>query len=145
MQTHWLQDKAIKVIRGRLGYQLKGQPKKFANEGEIVFFQRGIAHRFWNAGPDLLHCEGWLKPANTVSFFLSSIYNAQKKSGGARPETFDLAYLIKHYSDEYDLPAIPGFVRKTVMPATYYVGKLFGKYKHFKDAPEPIKAKKYYH
>jgi hypothetical protein len=26
------------------------------------------------------------------------------------------------------------------MPATYQIGKLLGKYKHFEDAPKPAKA-----
>ena len=29
MHTHWLQDEAITVVEGKLGYQLEGQPKKY--------------------------------------------------------------------------------------------------------------------
>jgi hypothetical protein len=86
-----------------------------------------------------LHCKGWVKPANTLVFFLSSIYAAQNKSGKAQPEQFDSAYLLKRYSTEYDLPEIPQFVKKIIIPVTYYIGKLLGKYKHFKNAPEPVK------
>ena len=145
MHTHWMQDKALKVIKGKLGYQVKGQPKQYATEGEIVFFKRGTPHRFWNAGHEELHCKGWMKPANTVTFFLSSLYDAQNRSGKAQPEQFVAAYLVKHYSEEYDIPAIPRFARKTIMPVTYFVGKLLGMYERFKNAPEAIKPKKYYH
>jgi quercetin dioxygenase-like cupin family protein len=140
MHTHKLQDESLTVIKGRIGYQVLGQPEQYANEGETVLFRRGIAHRFWNAGEDILHCEGWLKPANTIVFFLSSIYAAQNKSGKSQPEQFDGAYLMKRYSTEYDLPEIPGFVKKIVIPLTYYIGSALGKYKHFKDAPEAVKA-----
>ena len=139
MHTHWLQDECLTVVKGQIGYQVKGQPVQYANEGESVLFERGTPHRFWNAGQDVLHCRGWIKPANTIVFFLSSVFAAQKKSGTEQPEQFDGAYLIKRYSSEYDLPEIPTFVKKVVIPATYYVGKILGKYKHFKNAPDPIK------
>ena len=138
MHTHWLQDEALTVIKGQLGYQIQGQQKKYAGEGETVLFRRGIAHRFWNDGQEVLHCKGWLKPANSIVFFLTSIYAAQNKSGKAQPEQFDAAYLIKRYATEYDLPEIPKFVKKTIIPITYRIGKLLGKSTHFKNAPDPV-------
>ncbi|KUG08354.1 cupin domain-containing protein [Solirubrum puertoriconensis] len=140
MHTHWLQDELLTVLEGRIGYQVLGQPKQYAGPGETVLFERGTPHRFWNAGDDVLHCEGWIKPANTIVFFLSAIYAAQNKTGTAEPERFDGAYLMQRYASEYDLPEIPGFVKKTIIPATYHLGKLLGKYEHLKDAPEPIRA-----
>ena len=140
MHTHWLQDESLTVIKGQIGYEVKGQPVQFAGEGETVLFKRGVPHRFWNAGTEILHCRGWIKPANTIVFFLSSLYAAQNKAGKGDPEPFDGAYLIKRYSTEYDLPGIPRFVKRIIIPATYYLGKMLGKYKRFKDAPEPIRA-----
>jgi len=144
MHTHWLQDESLTVINGQLGYQIQGQPKKYAKEGETILFERGIPHRFWNDGKDILHCKGWLKPANTITFFLTSLYAAQNKSGSAQPEPFDGAYLIKRYSSEYDLPDLPKFVKKIIIPVTYRIGKLLGKYSHFKNAPDPVHANENY-
>ena len=138
MHTHWLQDEALTVVQGRLGYQVQGEPKKYAGEGETVLFKRGVPHRFWNDGTETLHCKGWLKPANTIVFFLTAIYNAQNKSRKAQPETFDAAYLMTRYASEYDLPGVPGIVKKLIIPATYRLGKLLGKYEHFENAPEPV-------
>jgi len=140
MHTHWLQDESLTVVNGQIGYQVLGQPEQYAGEGETVLFKRGVPHRFWNAGEEILHCKGWIKPANTIVFFLSSIYAAQNKSGKAQPEQFDGAFLLTRYSTEYDLPGIPKFVKKVIIPLTYNIGKLMGKYKHFKDAPEPVKG-----
>ncbi len=83
-----------------------------------------------------------MKPANTAAFFLTSIYAAQKKPGKAQPEQFDGAYLMSRYASEYDLPEVPTFVKKIIVPITYMIGKLLGKYKHFQDAPDPVQAKK---
>ena len=141
MHTHWLQDECLTVVKGQIGYQVLGGPEKFAGEGETVLFQKGIPHRFWNNGQEVLHCRGWIKPANTIVFFLSALFAAQNKSGKARPESFDGAYLIKRYASEYDLPETPKFVKKLIIPVVYRIGKLLGEYKHFKNAPEPIRAR----
>ena len=85
MHTHLLQDEALTVIKGRLAYEVADQHVQYANEGDTVLFKRGTPHRFWNDGQEVLHCEGWLKPANTIVFFLSAIYAAQNKSGKVQP------------------------------------------------------------
>ena len=139
MHTHWLQDESLTVKKGKLGYQVLGQPEQFAGEGETVLFKKGVPHRFWNAGEETLNCKGWVKPANTLVFFLTSLYDAQNRSGKAQPEVFDGAYLIQRYRKEYDLPEIPAFVKKTIIPLTYGIGKLLGKYRKFKDAPAPVR------
>lgn len=138
MHTHWLQDESLTVVRGRLGYQVLGQPAQYAAAGDTVLFRRGVPHRFWNAGDDTLRCTGWVKPANTLVFFLSAIYDAQARSGTHRPEQFDAAYLMMRYAREYDLPEMPGFVKRVIVPATYRVGQLLGKYRKFAGAPAPV-------
>lgn len=142
MHTHLLQDESLTVVKGLLAYQILGRPKQYAQEGETVLFRRGTPHRFWNAGQEALQCKGWIKPANTIVFFLSSIYAAQNKSGSARPEAFDAAYLMTRYASEYDMAEMPKFVKKIVVPVTYFIGNLLGKYTHFKDAPAPVTQKK---
>lgn len=139
MHTHWLQDECLTVVKGRIGYIVKGGTEQFAGEGETVLFKRGVSHRFWNAGEDELHCKGWVYPANNIVFFLSSIFEAQNKSGKAQPEAFDGAYLITRYKSEFDLDGIPAFVKKVILPVTYFIGKLLGKYKHFEHAPAPVR------
>ena len=139
MHVHFKQDESLTVKKGRLAYQIQGEEPKYAGPGETVTFLRGTPHRFWNAGEDVLECEGWIKPANSIVYFLSGIYAAMNKSGKEEPELFDGAYLMTRYKTEYDLPEIPGFVKKVIMPLTVRVGKLLGKYDHFEDAPEPLR------
>lgn len=139
MHTHFRQDEELLVVNGRLGYQLLGQEPKYATAGESVLFKRGTPHRFWNAGDDVLNCKGWVQPANSIVFFLSALYAAQNKSGKGEPEKFDGAYLMTRYATEYDLPEIPAFVKKVILPIIYRIGLLLGKYKHFEGAPAPLK------
>jgi quercetin dioxygenase-like cupin family protein len=139
MHVHWLQDEGFTVLKGKIGYQIQGQPEQFATEGESVVFKRGEPHRFWNAGDEVLHCKGWVQPANTFMFFITGVFNAQNKTASAQPELFDAAYLLTRYKSEYDMLEIPVPVKKIVFPVVYAIGKLLGKYKHFKDAPEAVK------
>jgi quercetin dioxygenase-like cupin family protein len=138
MHTHFKQDEGMKVIAGKMGYQVLGEEPKFVDPGESVEFKRGVPHKFWAEGDIPLHCTAWLFPVNTSVFFLTSIFAAQNKAGSERPEKFDAAYLSVRYASEYDIVEIPAFVKKVIIPATYFLGKLLGKYKHFKNAPEPI-------
>jgi quercetin dioxygenase-like cupin family protein len=138
MHTHFLQEEALTVLKGRIGYQVKGGKPQFAEAGESVVFKRGVTHRFWNAGDDVLHCTGYIKPANTFVFFISAIFASQNKSGTGKPTMLDGAYLMKRYATEYDME-LPWLVKKVFVPLTYYVGKLLGKYDHFKNAPAPVK------
>lgn len=102
---------------------------------KLFFFTRGTPHRFWNAGEDELTLSSWVKPVNNILFFLSTFYAAQKNSGSTRPEAFDAAYLMVRYKNEFGLPQLPFFVKNILMPVTYSLGKLLGKYKNFSDAP----------
>lgn len=140
MHTHWLQDEVFTVVNGNLGYEIKGEGKKFAGPGDTVFFKRGVPHRFWNAGTDTLHCKGYVQPAYNTVFFLSALFAAQQKSGAAKPALFEIAYLATRYKSEFDITEMPRFVKTVVLPAVYLTGKLLGKYKQFNNAPAAVKA-----
>lgn len=139
MHTHFKQDEELTVISGKMGYLIPGQEIKYATAGETVLFKRGTPHKFWAEGNDVLHCKGWIQPANSVVYFLSALYAAQNKSGKAEPDPFDGAYLLTKYAGEYDMPEIPSFVKKVILPITVFIGRLRGKYKHFNDAPAPLR------
>ena len=136
--VHYKQDESLTVTKGRMGYQIDGQEARYLQEGESAVFKRGQMHRFWNAGDEEMECEGWVKPANTLDYFLTGIYSSMTKAGKAEGDPFDTAFLMTRYKSEYDLKDIPVFVKKVIFPITVVIGKVLGKYKHFRDAPEPI-------
>lgn len=138
MHTHLMQDEELAVISGEMTYQVLGEEPKIARAGDSALFKKGVAHKFVNSGSSELHCTGYIKPANSVIFYLSAIFAAQKKSGKLQPELFDAAYLLHRYKSEYDLPEMPFIVKRIMIPVVYFLGKVFGKYSHFKGAPEPL-------
>lgn len=136
--THLRQDEGVTVVSGRIGYQVLGEQLQYGGPGDSVTFKRGVPHRFWNAGEDELHIEGWIDPAENVVFFLSSLYDALNQGENKRPAMFDAAYLTCRYRREYDAPQIPGFVKRVIMPLAYLIGTLTGRYRKFHQAPPPL-------
>jgi mannose-6-phosphate isomerase-like protein (cupin superfamily) len=139
MHVHYKQDEGFKIVKGKIGCQFYGEEPVYYTEGQEVVFPRNIPHRFWNAGNDILELKSWVKPANSITFFLPTLYAAQKKTRTGRPELFDAAYLMVRYKNEYKSLGLPLFVRKIVLPLVYSLGNILGKYKKFKDAPDPLK------
>jgi quercetin dioxygenase-like cupin family protein len=131
MHVHHLQDESLTVVKGKIGAQVDGQPPVFYGVGETVLFKRGEVHRFWNAGDEMLVCEGWAKPAYNLEYFLTEIYKSVKANGGKAPGAFDGAYLLSKYGSEFDMIGIPGFVKKVIFPMTLFFGRLLGRHRKF--------------
>jgi quercetin dioxygenase-like cupin family protein len=139
MHVHHHQEEALTVTHGRIAYQRPGEPAQFGGPGDTVVFKPGEAHKFWNPGPDDLRCTGYVEPADNVEYFLTEIYASTKRSGGARPDPFDAAFLVTRYRDEFAMVEIPAAVQRFVFPLQVALGRLLGKYRRYADAPEPVR------
>ena len=85
MHVHHLQEEALTVERGTMGYQMLGEDKRRAEAGESVTFAPGTAHRFWNAGDDELVCSGYIRPPDNIEYFLSEIFSSTRRGGASVP------------------------------------------------------------
>ena len=139
MHVHYLQEEALTVRQGRLGYQRSGEPPRFAGPGETVVFGLGEAHKFWNAGEEDLRCTAYIQPADNAEYFLTALFESQRESGGSRPDPFDVAFLMRRYRSEFYMAEIPTAVQRFVSPVLVTVGRLLGKYGKYADAPEPAR------
>ena len=137
MHVHHRQDECMTVISGIMGYQLLAEEKRYAGPGESVLFKAGTAHKFWNAGTEVLRCSAYITPADNVIYFLSEIFKSSNENGG-RPGMYDAAFLLNRYKSEYAMLDISQFVRKAVFPTVLFFGNLVGKNKKFRDAPAPV-------
>ncbi len=126
------QDEYLVVLQGKMGYQIEGKEPQIIGIGETAFFRKGIPYKFWNAGKDELNCFGWIRPTKNVVDYLTALYESINKNKVKTPASFDSAYLLHHYPEEFDIP-VPKFVKTLVLPAAYGIGKITGKYKKRKD------------
>jgi len=138
MHVHHLQEEALTVVSGRIGYQRPGGLAQFGGPGDAVVFKAGEAHKFWNAGQDELHCTAYIEPADNIEFFLGELFASTARNGGKRPGLFDVAFLITRYRSEFAMLEIPAAVQRIVFPIVVAIGHLLGKYRRFADAPEPV-------
>ena len=139
MHTHHYQTEALTVVQGRIGYPRLGQGPHYAGPGETVRFKPGDSHKFWNAGQDELRCTGYLEPPDNIEYFLTALYASTKRNGGKRPDPFDAAYPVKHFSSEFSLQEISAAVQRIVFPLQVALGRLLGRYSRYADAPEPVR------
>jgi hypothetical protein len=139
MHVHYQQDEHFHVTQGTMAYQIPGQEVSYLTKGQSTTFLRNTPHKFWNSGEDELILDCWAKPANNAVFYLSTLYAATHGQKAAQPDPFDGAYLNMRYKSEYGIVELPAFVRKIIIPITYSIGRLLGKYKKFKGAPAPVK------
>jgi len=70
---------------------------------------------------------------------LEGVYKALDEGQHNRPEIKRISFLTMRYRSEFATSDIPAFVRKLIIPAQYYIGKLTGAHKQFIDAPPPLK------
>jgi quercetin dioxygenase-like cupin family protein len=138
MHVHHLQEEALTVERGTMGWQRLGEEEQLARSGETVTFAPGEMHRFWNAGDDELVCSGYVRPPDNLEYYLTHIYASTREHGGKRPRLFDAAYLMSRYRSEFGMADIPAPVQRVVFPVVVAVGRLFGLHRRFADAPEPV-------
>jgi quercetin dioxygenase-like cupin family protein len=139
MHVHHQQEEGFTVQQGRLGYQMLGQPERFAGPGESVAFEPGQGHRFWNAGDGDLLLTAYVDPADNAEYLLTEMFASQRWNGGARPNLFDIAFLMTRYRSEFTMLAIPRAVQAALFPLLYVIGKLLGKHRRFADAPDPVR------
>ena len=141
MHVHHQQHESLHILEGKMGIEVLGEQPYFLHKGESATFEAGIAHRFWNAGESMLHCKGEIWPPHNIEYFLGEIYRSSRENGSGRPGAFDSAYLLRKYRTEFDMIGIPGFVKKVIFPVILFLGKLGGKEKQFKNAPEAQPAR----
>ena len=138
MHVHHLQEEALTVERGTMGWQREGEDERIARSGETVTFAPGEMHRFWNAGDDELVCSGYVRPPDNVEYFLTKVFESTRANGGKRPRLFDAAYLLSRYRSEFGMADIPRPVQRFVFPVVVAIGRVFGLHRRFAGAPEPV-------
>ena len=137
MHVHHHQTEVLTVVRGRLAWERPGEPPVFAGPGETVVFRPGEVHRYWNAGEEELRCTSAIQPAGNAEFVLAALYDSQKRSGGRRPNPFDVAFLARRYRNEFGM-MVPALVQRLVYPLLLALGRLLGKFDRYAAAPRPV-------
>lgn len=141
MHVHHLTTEAFVVRSGLIGYQRLGEAEQFAGPGESVVFPAGVAHRFWNAGTETLHCDAWLEPAYNAEYILTELFRSMRAHGNGRPALLDVAFLMCRYRSEVRMVGVPVVVERVLNPVLAAVSALLGRCRRFAGAPTPVRLR----
>ncbi len=139
MHVHFFQEERIRVVTGRIGYQVLGEEPKHADPGEEIVFPAGQVHRFWGAGEGPSTGRGIVRPVGNFPWFITRLHASIRENGG-RPGFFDGAFLAHQYRSEFEMMEIPIPVKRLLFPVVVVVGRLLGKYRKYGDAPAPVRG-----
>jgi quercetin dioxygenase-like cupin family protein len=139
MHVHFFQEERVRVVSGRIGYQVLGEEPQYAEPGDEIVFPAGQAHRFWGAADGPSTGEGMVRPIGNFPWFITRLHASIRENGG-RPGFFEGAFLVHRYRTEFDMMEIPVPVKRFVFPVVVVVGRLLGKYRKYGDAPAPMRG-----
>ena len=116
------------VKAGKLG-ALVGAEKIIVQTGGTVMLPAGIAHRWWNAGDDLLEFNGQVAPVVDLDRYLQAVFAVLNASANGRPSIFHLAHVLWRHRDT-QLMAVPApAIQRIVLPVVLFIGRILGKYR----------------
>jgi hypothetical protein len=116
------------VKAGTLG-ALVGAEKIIVPTGETVTLPAGIAHRWWNAGDDLLEFNGQVVPVVDLDRYLQAVFAVLNASANGRPSIFHLAHVLWRHRNT-QLMAVPApTIQRIVLPVILFIGRILGKYR----------------
>ncbi len=124
-----IQEREEGVVKaGTLG-ALVGAEKIIVPTGGTVTLPAGIAHRWWNAGDDLLEFNGQVVPVVDLDRYLQAVFAVLNASANGRPSIFHLAHVLwRHRGTQ--LMAVPApTIQQIVLPVVLFIGRILGKYR----------------
>jgi quercetin dioxygenase-like cupin family protein len=128
LHVHFHEDEKGIVKAGTLGAQV-GPEKIVVPTGGTVILRKGVPHRWWNAGDDLLEFSGHAVPAVDLDRYLQAVFAVLNASSNSRPSIFYLAHVLWRHRDTQLIAVPPPPIQKIVFPILLLIGRILGKYR----------------
>lgn len=128
LHIHHLEDEEGHVTGGKLSAEVNGQRLTFG-PGETVRLPRGIAHRWWNDGDELLTFEGLARPVVDLDRYLEAAFEVINAGPPNRPPLFYLAHLALRHRRTQTVLVMPPAIQVAMFRVLVAVGSLLGRYR----------------
>jgi quercetin dioxygenase-like cupin family protein len=129
LHLHPRSTERLAVEAGTLSYRFgKDAPRK-AQAGEVVVVDPGVAHTWWNDGPDRLVMTAELDPAGRFETFLETIYGLTRDGrvgANGRPSLLQAAVVFREFRRDFELATVPRPVQRLVFPLLALIGRARG-------------------
>ena len=140
--VHPFQSERFEVISGRLGVKL-GREKSELGPGETAVIKPGTAHKFWNAGDELLCFRAEVRPSLQFESLIETMFSLAadgKTNRKGMPAPLRLAVVANHHFDVARLPVIPHALQKAALIPGALIGRAFGYRPTYAATGEPALA-----
>lgn len=127
LHVHTLEDEEGEVLSGTLSVMLDGRTLTIG-QGGSARFPKGSAHRWWNAGDEVLTFRGVVTPAVDLDRFLHALFEVVNAGPAGRPPLFYLAHALHRHRRTQTALVMPPLLQALIFPVVILVGKLLGKY-----------------
>ena len=128
LHVHFHQCEEGVVKAGSLGAQLRNE-KMVVPAGGSAAFPAGVAHKWWNAGDDLLELSGRATPAGDLDRYLQALFAVINASSSGRPSIFYIAHVLWRHRHTQAIVAPPRSIQRIIFPIVLLLGRILGKYR----------------
>jgi quercetin dioxygenase-like cupin family protein len=128
LHVHTQENEEGIVKAGTLG-ALVGTERITVPGGGTVTLPAGIAHRWWNAGDDLLEFNGQVVPVVDLDRYLQAVFAVLNASSNGRPSIFHFAHVLWRHRDTQMMAVPAPAIQRIVLPVVLFIGRILGKYR----------------
>lgn len=127
LHVHFHQREEVIVKAGLLGAQI-GKETVVVPAGGAGVFPAGVAHKWWNAGDDVLELSGRVIPAGDLDRFLQALLAVLNANPSGKPSIFYLVHVLWRHRHTQAILVPPRVIQKIVFPVVLFMGRVLGKY-----------------
>jgi mannose-6-phosphate isomerase-like protein (cupin superfamily) len=128
LHIHHLEDEDGVIVAGALSAEVAGQ-RLIVGRGQTVRLPRGVPHRWWNDGDELLIFEGYTRPAVDLDRYLQAVFEVVNAGAPKRPSLFYIAHLARRHRRTQSVLLMPAPIQTVLFGVLVALGTLLGRYR----------------
>jgi quercetin dioxygenase-like cupin family protein len=128
LHVHYREHEEGNVIAGTLSAEVDGRVIR-VEAGGTASFPMGSAHRWWNAGDEVLVFEGITKPVVDLDVYLQAAFDVLNAGPAHRPPIFYIAHLAWRHRKTQAVLFAPRWLQAVLVPVVVLVGTVLGRYR----------------
>lgn len=128
LHIHHLEDEVGTIRRGTLSAVVGGRRIE-AGAGQSVTLPRGVPHRWWNEGDELLVFDGSIHPGVDLDRYLQAVFEVMNAAPSNRPSLFYMAHLTLRHRRTQSVLLMPRPLQAILFRAVVLLGTILGRYR----------------